>query len=150
MRGIILYLMAVLLLLVLSTYALVADIIIVHSNLQLPIICALSGAFGGMVYCLRGVYLNACVKKHWDRDWHVWYIIRPVVSSLAGGVSFIFLKAGLLVLDTTEGSSSIYGFLALAFISGLNVDKFVAKIEDVAKSTFGIEKSRANRESDNT
>ena len=96
---------------------------------------------------MRSVYLNASVRKQWDKTWHIWYLLRPFVSALAGGASFIFLKAGLLVLDTAEGEASIYGFLALAFISGLNVDNFFAKIEDVAKSTFGIEKSRASKNS---
>ena len=36
------------------------------------------------------------------------------------------------------------GFYALAFVAGMNVDKFVAKIEDIAQATWGIEKSRAN------
>jgi hypothetical protein len=50
-------------------------------------------------------------------------------------VSYLFLKAGLLVLGSTvnAGASKI-GFFALAFISGFNVDKFVGKIEEVAKA----------------
>ncbi len=33
------------------------------------------------------------------------------------------------------------GFFALAFIAGFNVDKFVAKIEEVAKAVWGIGKN---------
>jgi len=40
------------------------------------------------------------------------------------------------------------GFLALAFIAGLNVDKFITKIEDIAQATWGIEKSRTARSQD--
>jgi hypothetical protein len=32
----------------------------------------------------------------------------------------------------------------LAFIAGFNVDKFLAKIEDVARAVWGIEKTRAS------
>jgi len=88
------------------------------------------------------------VKKQWSNEWYPWYIIRPFVSILTGGVSFLFLKAGLLVLEAqTEASSSNFGFYALAFIAGLNVDKFISKIEDLAQATWGIEKSRASKDS---
>ena len=105
--------------------------------------CALVGGLGGSIYCLRGIYLNACVRKNWDNEWLPWYFIRPVVSHLCGAISFLFLKAGMLLLEATQTTTPTdLGFLALAFIAGLNVDKFISKIEDVAQATWGIEKSR--------
>lgn len=88
--------------------------------------------------------LSECVcKKQWDDLWQPWYYIRPVVSHVCGAVSFIFLKAGLLLLEAKRSDSSTdLGFFALALIAGLNVDKFVSKIEDIAQATWGIEKSR--------
>lgn len=115
----------------------------IHAN-RLWVLTTVSGGFGGCLYCLRGVYLNACVRKHWDVDWEPWYYIRPFASLLCGGVSCLFLKAGLLVLEAGEKiNASQLGFYAFAFVAGLNVDKFVAKIEDIAQATWGIEKSRA-------
>jgi hypothetical protein len=112
--------------------------------LRVVINCAALGGIGGCVYCLRGVYLNACVYKRWDDDWRPWYYIRPLVSFACGAVSYIFLRAGLLVLESGKrtGATDI-GFYALAFIAGLNVDKFIVKLEDVAHAVWGIEKSRA-------
>jgi len=109
--------------------------------------CALIGAVGGIVYCLRAVYLNRSVRKSWDTNWTIWYLIRPVVSLIIGLVAFVFLKAGLLILDAEQGAfSSSYGFLALSFIAGLNVDGFVVRIEDIARSSWGIRPSRASEE----
>lgn len=111
--------------------------------LGLVLQCALIGGVGGAVYCLRGVYLNACIRKSWDDEWQPWYYIRPIVSHLCGAVSFLFLKAGLLLLEAQPKTQATdLGFLALAFIAGLNVDKFITKIEDIAQATWGIEKSR--------
>lgn len=111
---------------------------------QLWLLCAISGGVGGCLYCLRGVYLNACVRKSWDPCWQPWYYIRPFASVICGAVSCLFLKAGLLILEAGQRSTaSELGFLALSFIAGLNVDKFVSKIEDVAQAAWGIEKSRS-------
>jgi len=62
---------------------------------------------------------------------------------LCGAVSYLFLKAGLLLLESKQLSETTdLGFLALAFIAGLNVDKFIVKIEDIAQASWGIEKSQ--------
>jgi hypothetical protein len=115
------------------------------SHYETSILCALIGGIGGVTYCLRGVYLNACVRNCWDTSWLPWYFIRPVVSLICGWVSYLFIKAGLLVLDSAPmPDGNHYGFFVLAFVAGLNVDKFITKIEEVAQTTWGIEKSRAS------
>ncbi len=148
MVGIAIYLFAFLAGLIVATVALFSGTLPVWvTQNQLVFICCLSGGFGGIIYCLRGVYLNYSVRKQWDKIWYPWYIIRPFVSILTGGVSFLFLKAGLLVLESESNSNSSHlGFYALAFIAGLNVDKFISKIEDIAQATWGIEKSRTAKD----
>jgi hypothetical protein len=113
--------------------------------------CVLLGATGGVLYCLRGVYLNYCVKAQWTNQWIPWYLIRPFTSAICGGISYLFLKAGLLVLEAQkESDASNLGFYALAFIAGMNVDKFISKIEDLAQATWGIEKSRSSKFNSNS
>lgn len=119
----------------------------IPQNLKVGLLCAFIGGIGGTVYCLRAVYLNACVKKCWDINWEPWYYIRPIVSVICGGISYLFLRAGLIILESSpETNSSDLGFYALAFIAGLNVDKFISKIEDLAQAVWGIEKSRSGKE----
>ena len=115
---------------------------------MLPIQCILVAAIGGALYCLRAIYVNKCVRKNWDPDWETWYYLRPLTSSISGFASYIFLKAGLLILEASQQvASGDFGFLAFAFIAGLNVDKFTLKIEEVAKATFGINQSRTAKDS---
>lgn len=116
----------------------------VDANL-LPLSCILIAMAGGVLYCLRAIYVNKCVRKQWDSDWDVWYVLRPITSGIAGLASYLFLNAGLLVLESEQPiDSTSYGYLTLAFIAGLNVDKFVQRLEEIAKATFGIEKSNAS------
>ncbi|WP_341782425.1 hypothetical protein [Ectopseudomonas mendocina] len=117
-----------------------------YAPLRVPLMCGAIAYIGGALYCFRAIYLNKCVYKRWDPDWHVWYFIRPITSTIAGAVSYLFLKAGLLVLESSSNTdASEIGFFALAFIAGFNVDKFVAKIEEVAKAVWGIDKSRSSQ-----
>jgi hypothetical protein len=112
---------------------------------ELLVQCALMGALGGLVYCLRGVYLSRSVRKDWSDDWITWYAIRPWVSLICGGVAFVFLEAGLLVLEADQASgSTVAGYLAFSFVAGLNVDGVLKRIEGVAEAAWGIDPSRAS------
>lgn len=115
---------------------------------ETALFCGIAGGFGGIVYCLRGVYLNVCVRNSWESKWIVWHIIRPVLSIICGVISFLLLKAGLILLDASPNpDNNYYGFYMFAFVAGLNVDKFLQKIEDIAQTTWGIDKTRAGKDS---
>lgn len=117
------------------------------SEFLLGLKCAATGGLGGCFYCLRGIYLNVSVHRRWGNEWLAWYIIRPLVSGASGGISYLFMKAGLLILESgKKADSSDIGFFCIAFIAGLNVDRFVEKVEDVAASLWGIKKSRAGQQ----
>ena len=107
----------------------------------------LSGLIGGCTYCIRSLYLQYCVKKEWDNRWIVWHVIRPVVSSICGIISLLFVKAGLLLFEASQiDSQSYYGIYALAFIAGMNVDNFIKKIESIFKELVGIQQTQISRE----
>jgi hypothetical protein len=115
----------------------------IPSQLKTPFICSLFGSLGGLAYCLRGFYLNNSVHKSWDDAWISWYFVRPVVSSIFGGISFLFISAGLIFLDAKQSSSSNHlGVYSLSFLAGLNVDRFLKRIEEIGSSVWGIEQSR--------
>ena len=138
----------------LAIYCLIGVLVILNKiaipndAMKIAIYCGLTGGIGGITYCLRGMYLNVCVFKQWDKVWLPWYFIRPLVSVVCGVVSWLFLKAGLIMLEAkqTETPTNLI-FYALAFVAGLNVDKFIEKIEDIAQATWGIEKSRTAKDS---
>jgi uncharacterized membrane protein len=118
-----------------------------YTDKLLFIYCSLIGSTGGILYCLRGIYLNKCVLKQWDETWAVWYYLRPLTSGITGFVSCVFLKAGLIVLEANQApDAAMYGYYALAFIAGYNVDNFLKKLEAIAQDLWGIKKSRSSEE----
>lgn len=113
---------------------------------QLAFQCGIAGGTGGALYCLRGIYINVSVKDQWDEKWVLWYVARPVASVVMGVMAYVFIRAGLLILEATDKESATqFGYLAVAFLAGLNVDNFIKKFESVAESTFGIGRSRSSK-----
>lgn len=110
--------------------------------------CALWGAVGGTTYCLRAVYRHRCVDRSWDSGWALWYFVRPIVSFVAGLVAYVFLAAGLLVLNTRIDDTVVpYGYFAVSLIAGYNVDGFMSRMERLA-GLWGIKKSRVALDAD--
>lgn len=124
-------------------------LILPNDTLTLLLYCGICGGIGGVTYCLRGIYLNACVYNRWSESWLPWYFIRPIVSFICGSVSCLFLKAGLIILEASQSSSSSnFAFYALSFVAGLNVDKFIERVESIAQTTWGIKLSRTSTRED--
>lgn len=116
-------------------------------SLSMVAVCILFGGLGGCTYCLRGVYLNACVLKTWDISWLPWYFIRPFVSLILGGVSYLFVKSGLLLFGASQQpDASQLGIWSVAFLAGLNVDKFVNKVESIGQTVWGLDPSRQSKQ----
>lgn len=112
--------------------------------------CTFVGMIAGVLYCLRAVYVNQGLDR-WDSAWTVWYYLRPITSGISGFASSIFLQAGLLALSSKpQLDGTPYGYFAIAFIAGYNVDFFMKKLEHVAKELWGIEESRASKDKQET
>lgn len=111
--------------------------------IELATYCLFFGMLGGLVNCLRSLYLHTSLLKDWDPKWEVWYFIRPIVSGVIGVVSLIFLKAGLLIFSgeiSLAGKERYFAYLAVAFLAGYNVQNFLLKIEEISKTSLGIKR----------
>ncbi|QIM69278.1 hypothetical protein [Basfia succiniciproducens] len=104
------------------------------------------GGIGGSVYCLRAIYLNFSVFKKWDNDYLIWYLIRPILSLVIGGISYLFVKAGLVLFSSSEQYElNQLSLLSLSFLCGLNIDKFMKKLESIGEMVWGISPSNMGK-----
>lgn len=119
-------------------------IVRIESDLfRLAMYCILFGLLGGIIHCMRSLYIHRALLNDWDDRWIIWYYLRPVVSALMGLISFIFIKAGLLIFTTqsAQTSTSRIAYMAIAFLAGYNVRNFLKKIEEVSEASLGIKMS---------
>jgi len=95
------------------------EIAVPNETIRIVIYCGLMGGVGGITYCLRGIYLNACVFKQWDKQWLPWYFIRPLVSVICGTVSWLFQKGRIICTrSAADRSSNKLRILCTCFCSG--------------------------------
>lgn len=107
--------------------------------------CVLVAVTGGVLYCLRAVYLNYSVKKQWDEVWVVWYLFRPFASGLMGYVTYLVISAGLVAVGSTSAEHPEKLLYALSFFAGLNVDGFLKKFEGQVSNSVKVKESRQQK-----
>lgn len=104
--------------------------------------CVLAAVGGGVLYCLRAVYLNYSLRKQWDNVWIVWYLFRPFASGIMGYLTYLVISAGLVAVGTTSVEHPETLLYALSFFAGLNVDGFLKKFEGQVSSSMKVKESR--------
>ena len=112
---------------------------------SLAIECTLFGLVGGCTYCLRAVYYNKCVRNAWDNNWIIWYFLRPIVSTVMGGITFFVLSAGLIAIGSNGATHPEYLFYILAFFAGLKVDGFLKKIESQVSKAVNMNEQKLDK-----
>jgi len=126
---------------IIGTLIFCKSIEIKESLLQLSAYCLLAGIFSGIFRCLRSYYLHSSALKDWDDGWIPWYYVRPIVSGMAGLVSLLFIKTGLMLFGNTiigTGEDKTLLYIAFAFICGYSVENFIEKIEKISQSKKGF------------
>ncbi|ELL3753173.1 hypothetical protein [Vibrio cholerae] len=104
--------------------------------------CMLVAVSGGVLYCLRAVYLSYSVRKQWDEVWVVWYLLRPFASGLMGFATYLIISAGLVAIGSPSAEHPEKLLYALSFFAGLNVDGFLKKFEGQVSNSVKVKESR--------
>lgn len=120
-----------------------SDLPIWLSKFKLLNECILFGLIGGVIYCLRGMYVNHCALKQWCAGWSLWYLLRPLLSTMMGGISYFILMSGLMAAGMNATSKSPdYFFYLVAFFAGLRVDSFLKYFEGQISKHFNSSKDK--------
>jgi len=67
-----------------------------------------------------------------------------------GTIAYVFIRAGLFIFGAGGELRdwSVYGYLAIGFIAGYNVQRFLEQLEAISEATFGIKKKSTPQESE--
>lgn len=96
---------------------------------------ALAGALGGLIHNLRSfVWYVGNRGLVWS--WVPYYLLLPVVGSLAGTVFYLVLRAGLFSPSTSVEQASPFGFAAIAILAGLFSPQAFEKLRLIAADIF--------------
>jgi hypothetical protein len=104
----------------------------ITNEVRMIIVVALAGAVGGLVHTTRSFYFHA-TDKTLHQSWLLWYILRPLVGSSIGLITYLIIRGGFITMDATVKEANVYSFTALAALAGMFSEQAVEKLKRVAE-----------------
>jgi hypothetical protein len=57
------------------------------------------GGIGGVVGALYHLWWHISDRQDFDREYFMWYLVQPIMGLVLGGIVFLLLAGGLLILQ---------------------------------------------------
>lgn len=101
------------------------------------------GIIGGSIYMGRGFYQSVAEiveesRKFDFNRWIWWYLLRPLLSGLAGGLLFLIIY---IAFDLQESSKNQIAFFIFGILAGYNFHDFVSnKLGLISTTIFSKDK----------
>lgn len=105
----------------------------------------MTGVIGVQLRTINNFVGNACFKKEFNFDiWWPWYMLRPLLGFITGGVVFLLIDGKLFYASTMlNGLSPVV--VALAFVSGFSCDDFFGMVRRISQRVFSSDGDQANK-----
>ena len=108
----------------------------------------ISGALGGVLSNLRGIFVYYRDEGGLPEDYVVPYLVRPFTAGVCG--LFIYFVLSLLITSITlvpvvegVGFQGTVSYIALAIVAGFGAQEFMERLKEVAITLFGVKRERS-------
>jgi|GEM_PF-6680523 len=108
----------------------------------------ISGALGGVLCNLRGIFVYYRDEGGLPEDYVVPYLVRPFTAGVCG--LFIYFVLSLLITSITLvpvvegiGFQGTVSYIALAIVAGFGAQEFMERLKEVAITLFGVKRERS-------
>jgi len=106
----------------------------VSRDVGLLLLVVLVGAIGSLVHAGRSIYWHAARRELRRSRWPK-YILLPFIGPVMALVLYFVIRGGLFA-GTEISEANIYGFLAVAGLSGMFSEQAAEKLKSLAEDIF--------------
>ena len=90
------------------------------------------GGIGGVVGALYSLWWHVSEMQDFDKRYNMWYLVQPIMGVVLGGIVYLIITTGFLVLQgtvpTTESARGLQMFPSLVAVLGGFRQKFVYEL----------------------
>ena len=103
------------------------------------IIGGISAVIGVQIRTMFDFVGRACYKKNIElKVWWPWYVVRPFLGFLVGGVVIVFIEASILKSAINYNVSNLF-LVGVTVLAGFGVTDVVDLLRKLSKKIFGTE-----------
>lgn len=114
------------------------------TELDLIILVIIAGALGSYVHAATS-FASYVGNRRMGKSWIWWYILRPLIGSALALIFYFVIRAGFLQAGTGTQDLNIFGFAALAGLTGMFSKQAADKLREVFDNLFAVKDERADK-----
>ena len=116
--------------------------------MDILLLMILSGALGGVLCNLRGIFVYYRDEGGLPADYTIPYLVRPFTAGVCG--LFIYFVLSMVITSITLvpvaegiGFQGTVSYIALAIVAGFGSQEFMERLKEVAITLFGVKRERS-------
>ncbi len=92
------------------------------------------GGLGGVCGIFYSLYWHVAIKRDFDRQYVMWYLVQPILGSMIGMIIYMIITVGFLTIQGTPTPANPLFMYLLAFIAGFRQRFFLELIDRIVQT----------------
>lgn len=92
------------------------------------------GGLGGVCGIFYSLYWHVAIKRDFDRQYVMWYLVQPLLGSMIGMIIYMIITVGFLTIQGTPTPNNPLFMYLLAFIAGFRQRFFLELIDRIVQT----------------
>ncbi len=92
------------------------------------------GGLGGVCGIFYSLYWHVAIKRDFDRQYVMWYLVQPLLGSMIGMIIYMIITVGFLTIQGTPTPANPLFTYLLAFIAGFRQRFFLELIDRIVQT----------------
>ncbi len=92
------------------------------------------GGLGGVCGIFYSLYWHVAIKRDFDRQYVMWYLVQPLLGSMIGMIVYMIVTVGFLTIQGTPTPANPLFMYLLAFIAGFRQRFFLELIDRIVQT----------------
>ncbi len=92
------------------------------------------GGLGGVCGIFYSLYWHVAIKRDFDRQYVMWYLVQPILGSMIGMIIYMIVTVGFLTIQGTPTPANPLFMYLLAFIAGFRQRFFLELIDRIVQT----------------
>lgn len=92
------------------------------------------GGLGGVCGIFYSLYWHVAIKRDFDRQYVMWYLVQPLLGSMIGMIIYMVITVGFLTVQGTPNPANPLFMYLIAFVAGFRQRFFLELIDRIVQT----------------
>ena len=112
-----------------------SHVVPINQESRMIIVVLLTGALGSIIHLISS-FVKYVGTKTFEKNWIIWYILRPFIGMGLALTFYFTLRGGLLSANTSSEELNVYGIVTITTLAGMFSKQATEKLNELFENIF--------------